>query len=177
MEIILAIVLISSVVMMVNSIYIFFARQIPSNKERYDMLSQIDYTLDDMRLRLVSASQVDKGSLFYLSPSSFSDIKQNFKFFGEKDIYKITPNDTTDNVWYEYRIERNNLILETTSADGSTKEILVNGKYKPQVTFEWYAGYEPNFFTVTITAQSTTNPPVKLSKTEGIHFWFVDVKQ
>lgn len=176
-ELVLSIILMSSVIMMVYCVYLFFAKQVPYNKERYDMLSQINYALEDMKVRCVSASQVDQNSLFSLAADSYSDIKYNFKFFGEKDIYNITPNDTGDNVWYEYRIEDKNLILETQGVPTTTKEVLVNGKYQPKVTFEWYTGYEPNFFTVTITAQGTTSSPVKISKTEGIRFWFVDVKQ
>ena len=176
-ELVLAMILMSSVMMMVYCIYIFFARQVPYNRERYDMLSQINYALEDMKVRLVSASQIDQTSSFSLTSTSFSDVKEKFKFFGEKDIYKVTPNDTTDNIWYEYRIDGKSFILEMQSATETTKEILVDGKYQPKVTFEWYAGYEPNFFTITITAQGTTDPPVKISRTEGIRFWFVDVKQ
>lgn len=176
-DLVLSIVLMSSIIMMVYCVYTFFARQVPYNRERYDMLSQINYALEDMKVRLVSASQVDAGSLFSLTTTSFSDAKQKFKFFGEKDIYKITPNDTADDIWYEYRIDNKSLILETHGVAGATKEILVDSRYQPQVAFEWYEGYEPNFFTVVITAKGTTNPPVEISRTEGIRFWFVDVKQ
>lgn len=177
-ELVIAIVLISSVIAMTLSIYLFFSKQLMTNREHYDMLSQINYAFEDMFVRCVSASQVDPDSVFTIASTAFMDSKAKFKFYGEKDIYNITPDDIMDNIWYEYRIDDDgSLILETQNASGNTKEVLIDAKYKPNVRFEWYKGYEPNFMTVDISATSIIQPQTQLSRREGVRFWFIDVKK
>jgi hypothetical protein len=190
-ELIIGIALISSVIMMLASMYLFFARQIIINRERYDMLSQINYVFEDMKLRCSSATKVDPTSMFSPSGSSYIDTKTSFKFFGESNIYNVTPDDDSDNVWYTYLIKNGSLVLETETTSGITDEVLIDAKYlksdyvKNPLQFTWYQGYEPNFFTVTITTvspYSISTPklatvPVRLSRTDGVKFWFIDIKK
>ena len=182
-ELIIAIMMIASIIAMSFSVYLFFSKQIMINRERYNMLSQINYAFEDMAILTKSAVRIDSLSAFSLATNAISDTKTQLKFFGEKDIYKITPDEPADNAWYEYRIEGGNLILETLDAAGKSKtperEILtlVDAKYQPIVTFTWYEGYEPNFVTVNIATKGTIKPQVEVSRTQGLRFWFIDVKK
>ncbi|MDD4954661.1 MAG: hypothetical protein PHP17_01285 [Candidatus Omnitrophica bacterium] len=178
-EFIIAILLIASIIAMSLSIYVFFSRQIMINRERYNMLSQINYAFEDMAVRTKSAIRIDPSSLFSLASGAISSTKNKFKFFGEGDIYAITPDDSDDNVWYEYRIKNGGLILENFGSTKYHSEIanLIEAKYQPAVTFSWYDGYEPNFVTVTITTTGTIPPRSQVSRTQGLRFWFIDVKK
>jgi len=181
-ELIIAIVMISSIIAMSLSIYVFFSRQIMINRERYNMLSQINYAFEDMAVRTKSAVRIDSSSAFSLASGAISDIKTILRFFGEENIYVVTPDNDGDDTWYEYRIQNGGLILETLDKTGHSKaprEILtlVDAKYQPTIAFAWYEGYEPNFITVTITTKGTITPQAQVSRTQGLRFWFIDVKK
>jgi len=182
-ELVVAIMMVASVIAMSFSVYLFFSKQIMINRERYNMLSQINYAFEDMAIRTKSAVRIDSLSSFSLAANAISDTKTQLKFFGEKDIYKITPDEPADNTWYEYYIEDGSLILETLDAAGNSKTperevlTLVDAKYRPILTFTWYEGYEPNFVTVNITTKGTIKPQVEVSRTQGLRFWFIDIKK
>lgn len=149
------------------------------NRERYNIISQINYAFEDMALRTKSAVRIDAASVFSLGSGAIVDTKNQLKFFGEQDIYKVTPDDQNDNMWYEYGVEGGSLILRTfgNAAHAAETVTLVEAKYQPVVTFSWYQGYEPNFITVTITAKGTIAPSIEVSRTQGLRFWFIDVKK
>jgi len=149
------------------------------NRERYNMLSQINYAFEDMAIRTKSAMRVDSSSLFSLTGGAISDTKNKFKFFGEEDIYTITPDNNNDNVWYEYRLQNGALVIENFGNATHSRETvtLVEAKYQPAITFSWYDGYEPNFLTVTITTRGTIPPRAQVSRTQGLRFWFIDIKK
>jgi hypothetical protein len=181
-ELIIAIVMISSIIAMSLSIYVFFSRQIMINRERYNMLSQINYAFEDMAIRTKSAVRVNSSSVFSLASGAISDTKNTFRFFGEKKIYEVTPDNDSDNTWYEYRIQNGGLILEVLDEIGDPKDPpeilpLVDAKYHPTTAFTWYEGYEPNFITVTVTTTGTIPPLAHISRTQGLRFWFIDVKK
>ncbi len=180
-ELIIAIVMIASIIAMSLSVYLFFSKQIMINRERYNMLSQINYAFEDMAVRTKSAISTSPSPLFSLAGSAISDTKTSLKFFGEKNIYVVTPDDKGDNIWYEYRIDNGSVVLETfdTSSSSKSKNImtLVDAKYQPTLSFIWYEGYEPNFITVAITAKGTIKPQTEVSRTQGLRFWFIDVKK
>jgi len=164
------------------SIYVFFSKQIMINRERYNMLSQINYAFEDMAVRTKSAVQLDAVSTFSLTGSAISDTKTVLKFSGEENIYVVTPDEKDDNTWYEYRIDNGSVVVETLDKSGnyrSPRQIttLVDAKYQPVMEFTWYEGYEPNFATVTITTKGTISPYVQVSRTQGLRFWFIDVKK
>ena len=178
-ELIIAIVMIASVISMSLSIYLFFSKQIMINRERYNMLSQINYAFEDMAIRTKSAARIDSLSAFTLVSGAISDTKDKLKLFGEQNIYVVTPDEQDDNMWYEYRIQNGGLILETFGNAITPPEIitLVDAKYQPEMTFTWYEGYEPNFVTVNITTKGTIKPYAQVSRTQGLRFWFIDVKK
>jgi len=152
------------------------------NRERYNMLSQINYAFEDMAIRTKSAVRINSSSEFMLASGAISDTKNVFCFFGEKNIYEVTPDNDSDNTWYEYRIQNGGLILEVLDETGRPKRspeilALVDAKYQPAVEFTWYEGYEPNFITVTITTRGTIAPHAQISRTQGLRFWFIDVKK
>ncbi len=59
-------------------------------------------------------------------------------------------------------------------------EVLIDGRYSPQITFEHVCAEtvcdEPNFITVIIETESPKES-IEVSKTEGLRFWFLDVVQ
>ncbi|MFA5337335.1 MAG: type II secretion system protein [Candidatus Omnitrophota bacterium] len=178
-ELIIAIVMIASIISMSLSVYLFFSKQIMINRERYNMLSQINYAFEDMAIRTKSAVGLDPSSAFSLTGNAISDTKLKLKFFGEQDIYAVTPDEEDDNMWYEYSIENGGLILKTFGNLTKPAEsiTLVDAKYQPAMTFTWYEGYEPNFITVNITTKGTIKPNVQVSRTQGLRFWFIDAKK
>jgi type II secretory pathway pseudopilin PulG len=118
-ELIIAIVMISSIIAMSLSIYVFFSKQIMIYRERYNMLSQINYAFEDMAVRTKSAVQLDAVSTFSLTGSAISDTKTVLKFSGEENIYVVTPDEKDDNTWYEYRIDNGSVVVETLDKSGN----------------------------------------------------------
>ena len=184
MELIIGIVLVSSIIMVVGVGFVFFKKQIDIYAERQHIYSQIAYTLEDMKLRLISATWVDDDSAF-APPASEGEVqvKNELYFRGQSDIHNVTPDDLTDDIWYKYAIDQSTggLVLYTYSAgkELQKQEVMVEGKYKPKLEFSYKKGYEPNFFVVTITVPSGQANFVDIQndikKMEGLRIWFVDV--
>ncbi|MDD5669207.1 MAG: hypothetical protein PHE58_04155 [Candidatus Omnitrophica bacterium] len=171
-ETIVVLVLICILLLSVYSVYLIFLTSINYDMERYSIYAQVNYALDDIKLRSLSASSIRDNSLFTYGSG---EVKNRMEFTGEKDIYKVTPDDLSDDVTYTYTIDNNALVL--LSSDG-TREVLIEGRYKPVIEFMYRDSDEPNFMTVSITATGTKNfgkDTAKISKTEGVRFWFVDV--
>ncbi|MFA5362522.1 MAG: type II secretion system protein [Candidatus Omnitrophota bacterium] len=170
-ELIVVLALMCILLLSVYSVYLIFYTSINYDTECYSISSQISYALADMRIRCLSASVIAEDSRF----DSAGESRGVFNFNGESDIYNITPDDLDNNEDYSYYVRENgDLILE--EGDGKT-EVLVEGKYKPKVSFQYTKGDEPNFITVTVSATGTKNfgkEVPKVKKAEGIRFWFTD---
>ena len=181
MELIIGLVLASSVMMVIGVGFIFFKKQIDIYAERQHIYSEVAYALEDMKLRIISATGVDSSSVFQPPVvSGEPEVKNEFYFRGHSDIYNVTPDDLSDDVWYKYTIDpsTNDLVLYTYT-ENVKKEVMVEGKYKPKLEFSYMKGYEPNFFVVTITVPSGqanfVDIPNDIKKMEGLRIWFVDV--
>ena len=169
------VVLLGILSLVIFSLPVFFMNYVNADLERYNIYSQINYALEDMKIRCASAIKIAQGSFF--PPTG--GVKSVFEFDGENDIYNITPEDLTDNANYKYFVDdKRDLVLQKTLNGAISKEILVEGKYKPELGFEYTAGDEPNFLTVTIAAindKSTAGISKIISKAEGLRLWFMDV--
>ena len=179
-ELIIAIVLCSVAMAAAMAGYNFLFVQIKSNMERGNAGLQIAYALENIRLHTLSAISVENSSLFTESPLKLSE-NRTYCFEGEGDIYNITPNNYNDNLKYCYYLDPGNgkLMPNATNATSSvTNETLVDGKYKPGITFSYTPGNEPNVLTVAITANITTGrSDTQVSKNETMRLWFTNVKE
>ena len=166
-ELVVSLTLVSSVILGITSASIFFARRIIFTIERYNVYSQVSQTLEDMKMRCLSAISID--TAFVSGGTTKSDLEIN----GERDIYQVTPDDLSDNAQYRYYVDNSGrLVLENKTTNET--ETLVESKFNPQVTFNYTPGDAPNFITVDITAKSTKGFSTVISRAEGIRFWFVD---
>lgn len=169
----------ASAFLTLTTISIFFINHTSINEDRAHIHLMINYAFEDMKLRCISARKLADSSVFASTGTSLPE----FTFEGEKDMYAITPEDNSDNIWYAYRIDKdNNLVLEEkpTALDAATKkEILIDKKYKPAIQFEYIPGTEPNFLKVTISAEGkkldNKAASDRITKSDGIRFWFINV--
>lgn len=171
MELLVILMLITVVILGITPVAIYLEKSVGESIEFSNMYSQLNYALEDLRLHSVSAVQIDDGSLF-AGPGT----ENSLKFRGQRDIYNITPDDAADDSWYEYSLNQDNgnLVLIKDN-DNDAQEVLVEGRFHPTLIFNYQAGDEPNFITVTISATSVRDPTKVISRTEGIRFWFVSV--
>jgi prepilin-type N-terminal cleavage/methylation domain-containing protein len=153
-------------------------KQINIYMERYNAYSQIGYALEDMALRLPSASHIN--STFGASDSAEDNLRTEMLFIGSSDVYNITPYEGNTQYWYGVNATTKDLVLEDRT--NKKTEILVEGKFQPYVEFVRNPDVEmrePNFCTVVVTANCSKSASIGLStkvvKAEGIKFWFVDV--
>lgn len=152
-------------------------RQINIYMERYNAYSQIGYALNDMALRLPSASRVHNP--FGATNAAEDNRRTYLNFTGSSDVYNITPYEGDTEYRYEVNSTTGALVLEDLTNERT--EILVEGKFKPYVEFvrNWTANSEPDFCTIVVTANCSKSAsiglPTKIVKAEGIKFWFVDV--
>lgn len=193
-EIIIATTIMGLVILGVVGFTAFFLSRVNRTLERYNMYSQISYALEDMKLRFPSAIEFTD---YFASPAINDTVagicpnqpgcatQDSLEFNAESDIYDITPDDASDNVWYEYYVisdptdlQDGALALATNSRSGSPEvEILVDSRYQPTLTFFYTHGDEPNFISVQIETQSSKEPDISFSFIEGIKLWFVDAIQ
>ncbi|MBP6919754.1 MAG: hypothetical protein KBC23_02035 [Candidatus Omnitrophica bacterium] len=142
--------------------------------ERYNAYSQIGYALDDMALRLPSASEI----MTPFTKFGELEIQRTMRFKGASNPYDVTPyqGDTI----YRYRVEAGALVLEDLT--NVKTEVLIESKFRPRVEFIRHGEQhdaEPDFMTVVISVfcdkSKSIGLPEKLVKAEGIRFWFIDV--
>jgi len=168
LELTISIVLVGLVILGVGSVSVFFVKQISNSLERYNIHSQVVYAMDDIRTRCLSA--IDIQSAFDYS----GEVKPDLEIYSEADIYNITPDEDSDNVWYKYYVDdQNRLILENKSTGDI--DVLVEGRFNPTIEFEYTSGDSPNFITTEIIATSNKDETVVISREEGIRFWFIEV--
>ncbi|MDO8749107.1 MAG: type II secretion system protein [Candidatus Omnitrophota bacterium] len=178
-ELIIAIVLCSVAMAAAMAGYNFLFVQIKSNMERGNAGLQIAYAMENIRLHTLSAVRVKDG--YTLNEDDLPDSlnRTDFCFEGEGDIYNITPNNYSNNLDYCYYLDAGgNLMLNATNTTGVITETLVDGKYKPGITFSYVPMNEPNVLTVAITANITTGrSDTQVSKKESMRLWFTNVKE
>ncbi|MFO8052370.1 MAG: type II secretion system protein [Candidatus Omnitrophota bacterium] len=182
-ELLVVIALVGFVIISVSGLSMFFIRKVNVNKERYNLWSQISYTFDDMRIRCISAVDI----VTPISAGGSYNLKKDgaFIFYAEDDIYNITPNDLTDNSWYRYLIDNNNnlsldkgVYSQSTGFTETNRDIVIDGKYNPNLIFRHNTGDEPNFVVVTIDAEASVGgKDLEIERKEGLRFWFVDLVQ
>jgi prepilin-type N-terminal cleavage/methylation domain-containing protein len=155
-------------------------KQIGIYMERYNAYSQLGYALDDMALRLPSASHIYSESAFGASNNAIDNIRNAMHFMGSSDVYNITPYEGDTEYWYGVNNSTGDLVLNDITHNKT--EILVESKFRPYVEFVRDSDEdmrEPDFCTVVVTANCTKSASIGLSpkvvKAEGINFWFVDI--
>ena len=166
-ELIVSLVLVGGVILGTTSASVFFVKKVIFTTERYNMYSQISGALEDMKMRCLSAINIDTAFV------SNGTISPELEFSGEVDIYQVTPDDLSDNAQYKYYVDDSGrLVLENKTVDEI--ETLIESKFSPQLAFSYTLGDAPNFITVDIIAKSSKDSKAVISRTEGIRFWFVD---
>ncbi|MDD3295995.1 MAG: type II secretion system protein [Candidatus Omnitrophica bacterium] len=171
-EIIIVMVITGVVLLGITATSLFFIRQVTYNTERYNIYGQINYALEDIRLRCISAIQVN--SFF----NATGETRDNFEFEGEANLQNITPDDLSDNAIYRYQINPANgdLVL---FKNGQITDILIEGRFFPSIEFEYIAGSPPNTLKVAITAAGDKIPFFGVSNEvvqgEVIRFWYIEV--
>lgn len=178
-ELLIGIILMASAFLTLTTISIFFINHTSTNEDRAHIHLMINYAFEDIRLRCISARRLADASVFASTGTTLSE----FTFEGEKDMYTITPEDSSDNIWYTYRIDKdNNLVLEekANALSAATKrEILIDKKYKPAIEFQYIPNTEPNFLKVSISAETrkldTNATQERIIKSDGVRFWFINV--
>lgn len=173
-ELILGLILISGTLAVVSGSLVFFVNQLQANLERSAIHTQLDYAMQDMKIRAVSA--VGLGEYFDVSGGNM----ENLSFEGECDMYNVTLNDLTDNCSYKYFVDSTKgLVL---SCSGSKKifnnEVLIEPKYKPTLKFTYDPDIAPDILEVEMTATSKKTPlggDPTITKKGNIRFWFIDV--
>jgi prepilin-type N-terminal cleavage/methylation domain-containing protein len=176
-ELLIAMALAGIIFLAIFHVSTLTGKQINIYMERYNAYSQIGYALEDMALRLPSASHII--SPFGASDSAADNLMTDMHFMGSSDVYNVTPYEGDTEYWYRVNATTGSLVVEDRT-HGKT-EILVEGKFKPYVEFVRTPGanMEPNFCIVVVTANCSKSASIGLStkvvKAEGIKFWFVDV--
>lgn len=184
LELLIALALAGVIFLGIFHVSTIAGKQIHVYIERYNAYSQIGYALDDMALRMPSASKIKTP----FTQSGALETIHTMRFIGASDPYHVVPYEgDTD---YRYRVrngagEDGALVLEVMDGSNIEKaEILVEGKFRPRVSFIRHGEQhdaEPDFMTVVIEVfcdkSKAIGLPEKLVKAEGIRFWFVDVVQ
>lgn len=179
-ELMVAILLLVGLLLVISESTVFMVTQIKANLEKSDILSQVNYCLEDVKLRCVSATELNN----YFIPKVGNDTRKEFIFRGESDIYTVTPDEDADNVWYRYYVRTdNNLVLmtcTTSACDSGTQEVLIEGRYAPQISFIYEKDSSPETLKVQVSATNTNFPlgsQPNITKEAGIRFWFIDIAQ
>ncbi len=173
-ELMLTLILVSGIIILVSTSSVFFVNQLQANLERSNLHSQLNFAMDDMKMRCVSAVALEPGF------NSNGEIKSELVLQGEKDIYNVTLNDLTDNRWYKYYLSNSNLVVKNCtdfSCSTGSEEILIEGKFKPSITFNYDQDTPANLLRVVLTAQGNKVPlggSKEITKEGGIRFWFID---
>ncbi|MGA2775244.1 MAG: hypothetical protein ABSE81_04205 [Candidatus Omnitrophota bacterium] len=193
LEIIIVLIVMSGIIFFVSASSIFFVDQTQANLERSNIYTEINYAMQDMKIRCVSA--VDLNPMFSVKNAANDpdgqDIKTALIFQGEADIYNINPDDTTDKSWYKYYLTnpdasnppKQDLVLMTcsdSSCSTGKEEVLIDKIFNPNVSFIYEQGSPPNLLTVELTAESNKIPlgaNQQVAKEGGIRFWFIDIAQ
>jgi len=173
-ELLLTLILVSGIILLVTGSSIFFVNQLQANLERSSLHSQLNFAMDDMKMRCVSAVALEDGF------NSSGENKSQLVFQGEADIYNVTLNDLTDNRWYKYYLSNSNLVVKSCtdlSCNAGDEDILIEAKFKPGVGFFYDQHTPTNLLRVVLTAQGNKIPvggSKEISKEGGIRFWFID---
>lgn len=189
LELIISVVLAAVVLVMVYRMLVYASGQVVVYMERFAMHSQISNALHDISARCSSANRIHRNSLF---SAQHPRNQTSFRFIGEENIRRVTPDDPDDDAEYEYYLrcggspcgegERGALVLK--NLDNEKEDVLIEERFRAKVIFNFTADdpdepMEPNFMKVHISCKSErrdlmgVNPFVE--KVQGVRFWFVDV--
>lgn len=176
-EVILALIILTLIIGSIYRSYTFFISNVAFYVKRANVHMQIDYAMENIRLRCLSADGINT-PLLQGQTSSRAD----FGFIGEANLSQITPSNTSDNAEYRYFVGTgggcSGLLLSrrllVPANSPTTYETLVDRSLNPNINFTYTQGTEPNFLTVTIQAGPDDS---RINRTEGVRFWFVDIVQ
>ena len=181
-ELLLSLVIGGIMLMAVSYLVTFVNSQITVYSERFAMYSQINFALEDMRTRMPPAVKI-------LTPLTYAiSSRSSFKFEADQNIYNVTPDTLTDNVYYHYAVVAGKgLVLDTLNKTTSallSRNILVEEKYNPEINFTRQDADEPDILTIILGAKSSHAARMTahglsqyVAKVEGVKFWLIDVKQ
>lgn len=204
LELMIALCVVVISIFAVTQLCIFITRQVGIYYERGTMYTQLNFALEDIRLRCLSASVIEDADKF--AAKNPVD-KTSFCFYGEPNIYKIDPQYSKSapgfkKVRYCYRNDTDKgFVLESTPS-GKAKaevEVLIDKKFAPVISFSRTAvpgldlDNSPNFMFVKATLTSEIDRrrggtaagsdrtkflsglSNKISKIQGVRFWYVTV--
>ncbi len=166
-ELIISIVIISILLVVLGRFYLLIYSRVAEEMKINDLHLQMDYALENLRLHCPSAIRLEPDSVF---TSGTTSSKPQFAFEAESDIYRITPDNLTDNAQYKYWVNTTSGALALVT-NNSAEETLVQARFRPRIEFTYSEGAEPNFLTVTVSAEHNK---VVFSKTQGLRLWFID---
>jgi hypothetical protein len=167
---------------LISASLFFFIAQFQSNVERSQLYAQMNYAMEDVKMRCPSA--IDLGSYFDVRfPSGGNkDTKDKLIFWGEKDQANVTPDDKSDNLWYKYYINPSGdfVIKEcvNSSCNAGSEDILIDKDFQPKIEFIYEKDSAPNFLKVLLTAQNkkpALGSQAQIVKEAGLRFWFIDI--
>ncbi|MCQ9204694.1 MAG: prepilin-type N-terminal cleavage/methylation domain-containing protein [Omnitrophica bacterium] len=111
-EIIIVLVISAFILLATTSFVVFFLNGVRLNADRYNMYSQVNYALEDIKLRCLGAVNIDQpfreGDPFRGSFPNREWVRDNLAFVGEDDPYIIDDRNHTmtsaggTKVWYRY---------------------------------------------------------------------------
>ncbi len=181
-DLLFSLVLMTFLFFSVYFIGLYTLDQIAVYTERHNMYSQINLAIADLEQRIPSAMMIDPNSLLLPGASE----RDTFIFQGERDVFLVNHNLADPlNVMYTYSANANvNGVVGFgwTGVNGlnqRTGDVLIDGRYNPQVRFMREDSDEPNFLTVEIRIETNNNRMKGLSrvvvKRTGIRLLYVDV--
>jgi prepilin-type N-terminal cleavage/methylation domain-containing protein len=171
-ELLITLALAGIIFLAIFHVSVIAGKQIGVYVERYNAYNQIGYALDDMALRLPTASKIRNP----LKAQAWATHNSTLFFNGTLDVYNITAYKGDTEYRYGLNAATGDLVLEDLT-HGRT-EILIEKKFDPVVEFSRNPDMEPNFLLVVITVNCSRSASIGLRpevvKAEGIKFWFTD---
>lgn len=172
LELLISISLIGVLTGIIYTSVLFVTRHNRIDMKRANAYMQIEYALENIRMRTVSAIWVDPTTSFF---SSGGD-RKDFRLRGENDMYNITPDDTLTKSFYRYFTNTTGAFLLEKEGTPSQFEVLIEQEFHPDVTFTYIHDTEPNYLLVTVNASiRVMNDQVNVTKSQGIVLWFSDI--
>lgn len=174
-ELIVALTLIGVIAPLVGGYIVYFLRNTLTNQRSANAYMQLEYALEHIRMHCISAIAVDPATTF---DGSHDEVRADFCFRGEANIYNIEPNNLINKVNYCYRLDpAGNLVVEQ---DGIIVETLIDRIFQPSIEFVHLRGIEPDFLRVNIVVSIPENTPtgrrnIPITKSLGVPFWFTEV--
>ncbi|MBI3298154.1 MAG: prepilin-type N-terminal cleavage/methylation domain-containing protein [Elusimicrobia bacterium] len=130
--------------------------------------TEMGFALESVKLYCGKASQIGADTRF--NPGG--GVLPAFHFRRERLVRVPTPSVIGDDVWYwYYKNAAGDIVLK--NEETQQEEVLIAAMFKPQISFISEPGFEPDFFTVTVTGESGKGAARKrVAKTAGVRLWY-----